>query len=173
MNTPQNQIIIIIIIIPIYEIFNTRCVNCARCQNCNRRMYIISSMEVLVSLLIICRSLSLHWPGFSSHHFVKGVYWLANKMCWCPYVRTYSKNSQFKFENPIPTPLSPSSRWSLFVHADGYYEMFIHPSNEGSWNNNHWAKVISFLTCGWNIPFYPCTPQIMDVKVAIASKPVG
>jgi hypothetical protein len=125
-------------------------------------MYIISSMEVLVSFVVIRHSLSLHWPGFSSHHFVKGVYWPTK--CWCPYVCTYSKNSQFKFESPIPTYftlfgvpwaprsdtnqndctlscLLPSARWwhgtswpSLFIHADSY----VHPSNEGS--RNHWAK---------------------------------
>jgi hypothetical protein len=74
--------------VPIYEILSTRCVNHARCENHNGRMYIISSMEVLVSLVIICRSLSLHWPGFSSHHFVKRVYWSANKMLvpLCTYV---------------------------------------------------------------------------------------
>jgi hypothetical protein len=154
MNTPQNPKNKINY--PIYKILSTRCVNCVRCQNRNRRMYIISSMEVLVSLVVIRHSLSLHWPGFSSHHFVKGVY--RPTKCWCPYVRTYSKNSQFKFENPIPTHftlfgvlwtprsdtnkndctlscLLPSarwwhgtsweSRWSLFIHADSYYEMFI------------------------------------------------
>ncbi len=127
-------------------------------------MSYISSMEVLFFLVVIHRSLSLHWPGFSSHHFVKGVYWPTK--CWCPYVCTYSKSSQFKFENPIPTHFHPlrgsmgpsirhKQKWLHIVYGKrvAWYLMRIetisfhpwrqllwkvHPSNERSWN--HWAK---------------------------------
>jgi hypothetical protein len=172
MNTPQNQIIIIIII-PIYKIFNTRCVNCARCQNCNRRMYIISSMEVLISLLIIHPSEPFSsLTGFFIPSFCKGCLLIGQQNVLVPLCTYVLKEFTIQIWKP-----NPNSTFTLFemVSFRPCRRLLwnVHPSNEGSWNNNHWAKVISFLTCGWNIPFYPCTPQIMDVKVAIASKPVG
>jgi hypothetical protein len=123
MNTPQNQIIIIIIIIPIYEIFNTRCVNCARCQNCNRRMYIISSMEVLISLLIIHPSEPFSsLTGFFIPSFCKGCLLIGQQNVLVPLCTYVLKEFTIQIWKPNP---NSTSRWSLFVHADGYYEMFI------------------------------------------------
>jgi hypothetical protein len=120
-------------------------------------MYIISSMEVFVFLLVIRHSFYLRWPGFSSHHFVKGVYWPTKCLVpLCMYVCMYSKSSQFKFENPIPThftvfrvPWAPQKsdkqKWlhivlsSAFSKRVAWYLMRItrvsfHPCRQLLWN---------------------------------------
>ncbi len=119
--------------------------NCARCQNRNRRMYIISSMEVLISLVIIHWSLSLHWPGFSSYHFVKGVYFIGQQnvlVPLCTYIRT---RKEFTIQIWKPNPNSTFTLFEMVSFRPCRRLLWnVHPSNEGSWNNNHWAKVISF-----------------------------
>ncbi len=107
-------------------------------------MYIISSMEVLISLSVIHQyGLSLHWPGFSSHRFVKGCL-SANKMlvplCMVRTQRIHNSN----LKNPIPThftlfgvlwaPQSSERGTKMNAHCLG-----LQPSARG-WHGTSWES---------------------------------